>query len=171
MRSSWNNRKARYKSSKWYFIIKETKRREDRTFKNFSLLVAFLVYRFLPFGKEEENFDQFDCQDDRRIRLSLFGQSLQSLRDSFYSTILEDSNRKEEEKEIIKSSDQLKQCQLNDLTFDQCSFNEIATKDNFSFTFHSVDQSNSISNVSHSTAQQVASSILVFRLFERFSSV
>lgn len=69
---------------------------------------------------------------------------------------------------MIKSSDQLKQCQLNDLTFDQCSFNEIVTKENFSFPFHSMDQSNSISIVSHSTAQQVTSSIVYFRRFERF---
>ena len=92
--------------------------------------------------------------DENRIRLSLFGQRLQSLSDSFYSTILEDSNRKE--KEIVKSSDQLKQCQFNDFTFDQCSFNEMSTKDNFSFTFHSIDQSNSLTNISHSTtADQV----------------
>ncbi len=71
-------------------------------------------------------------------RLSSFGQRLQSLSDTFYSTILEDS--KENKKIQIKNAKQLEDFQSNDFTFDECSTTQITSNDNFSFTFHSFDQ-------------------------------
>jgi hypothetical protein len=71
-------------------------------------------------------------------RLSNFGQRLQSLSDTFYSTILEDS--KENEKIQIKNAKELEDLNSHDFTFDQCSISQITSNDNFSFTFHSIDQ-------------------------------
>ncbi len=70
-------------------------------------------------------------------RLSSFGQRLQSLSDSFYSTILEDSK---EEKLPISTAQQLEDFQCNNFTFDECSTSQITSNDHFSFTFHSNDQ-------------------------------
>jgi len=70
-------------------------------------------------------------------RLSSFGERLQSLSDSFYSTIVEESK---ENKFQIKTAKQLENVQCQDFTFDQCSTNDLSSKDEFSFTFHSIDQ-------------------------------
>lgn len=70
-------------------------------------------------------------------RLSTFGQRLQSLSDTFYSTILEEPKEK---KIQIKNAQQLEDFQSNDFTFDECSSTQITSNDNFSFTFHSLDQ-------------------------------
>ncbi|UJR11698.1 hypothetical protein I4U23_015879 [Adineta vaga] len=79
-------------------------------------------------------------------RLSTFGQRLQSLSDSFYSTILQDS--KEDNKLQIKNAQQLEHLSKStyknntndDFTFDQCSISHLTSNDDFSFTFHSVEQ-------------------------------
>jgi hypothetical protein len=70
-------------------------------------------------------------------RLSSFGERLQSLSESFYSTILEESK---ENKFQIKNAKELEDFQCQDFTFDQCSTNQLSSNDNFSFTFHSIDQ-------------------------------
>jgi hypothetical protein len=70
-------------------------------------------------------------------RLSSFGQRLQSLSDTFYSTILQDSKEK---KIQIKNAKQLEDFESNDFTFDECSTTQITSNDDFSFTFHSIDQ-------------------------------
>ncbi len=85
--------------------------------------------------------------------LSRFGQRLQSLSDSFYSTILEDS--KDNRKIQIKNAKELEDINSNDFTFDQCSISQITSNDNFSFTFHSNDKSkqtkSSYENIFHSS--------------------
>ena len=73
-------------------------------------------------------------------RLSSFGERLQSLSETFYSTILEESK---ENKFQIKNAKDLEDHQCEDFTFDQCSTNQSSTSDNFSFTFHSIDQTKS----------------------------
>jgi hypothetical protein len=73
-------------------------------------------------------------------RLSSFGQRLQSLSETFYSTILEDPKDK---KILIKNAEELeslKTSSYEDFTFDEFSSSRITTNDNFSFTFHSIDQ-------------------------------
>jgi hypothetical protein len=73
-------------------------------------------------------------------RLSTFGQRLQSLSDSFYSTILQDSK---EDKAPIRNAQQLEhltKSDYDDFTFDQCSISRVTSNDDFSFTFHSIEQ-------------------------------
>ncbi|CAF1217048.1 unnamed protein product [Adineta ricciae] len=80
-------------------------------------------------------------------RLSTFGERLQSLSDSFYSTILQDS--KQESKFQVKNAQQLENLTKthsseqnhDDFTFDQCSISHLTSNDDFSFTFHSIEQS------------------------------
>jgi hypothetical protein len=80
-------------------------------------------------------------------RLSNFGQRLQSLSDTFYSTILEDS--KENKKIQIKNAKELEDFNCNDFTFDECATSQITSNDNFSFTFHSIDQPNKQKSQKH----------------------
>jgi hypothetical protein len=73
-------------------------------------------------------------------RLSSFSQRLQSLSETFYSTILEDPKDK---KVVIQNAEQfesLKTSDYQDFTFDEFSSSRMTTNDNFSFTFHSIDQ-------------------------------
>lgn len=75
-------------------------------------------------------------------RLSLFGKRLQSLSDSFYSTILEDP----QDKQVIKNADEFdayRDYRSTDFTFDQCSVTDLSSTENFSFTFHITDQQQS----------------------------
>jgi hypothetical protein len=73
-------------------------------------------------------------------RLSSFGQRLQSLSDTFYSTILEDSTDKKPHIKSAKEFEHLQTSQDNNFTFDECSASQVTSNDNFSFTFHSNDQ-------------------------------
>ena len=75
--------------------------------------------------------------EEKEHRLSTFGQRLQSLSDTFYSTILEDSNEK---KNPIKNAKDLEDLNSNDFTFDEYSKSDLISNDNFSFTFHSIEQ-------------------------------
>ncbi len=91
--------------------------------------------------------------------LSRFGQRLQSLSDSFYSTILEDS--KENQKIQIKNAKQLEDLNSHDFTFDQCSISQITSNDNFSFTFHSIDQSKQTKSPYSSTPYSIREENLI----------
>lgn len=84
-------------------------------------------------------------------RLSTFGQRLQSLSDSFYSTILRDCH---EDKAPIRSAAQLEhlpKADCDDFTFDQCSISRVTSYDDFSFTFHSLDQPKVRARAPHSS--------------------
>ncbi|CAF1146796.1 unnamed protein product [Adineta steineri] len=73
-------------------------------------------------------------------RLSSFGQRLQSLSDTFYSSILEDSK---EQRPLIKNARELEHLRISecdDFTFNECSISQVTSNDNFSFTFHSLEQ-------------------------------
>ncbi|CAF1564561.1 unnamed protein product [Adineta steineri] len=73
-------------------------------------------------------------------RLSSFGQRLQSLSDTFYSSILEDTK---EQKPLIKNARELEHLRISecdDFTFNECSISQVTSNDNFSFTFHSLEQ-------------------------------
>ena len=79
-------------------------------------------------------------QSSREGRLSLFGQRLHSLTETFYSEILDDSQKKM----VIKTAQDfegLQEIRSNDFTFDECSTSEMKSKDDLSFTFRSIDQS------------------------------
>ena len=73
-------------------------------------------------------------------RLSSFGQRLQSLSDTFYSTILEDSKDKKYQIKNANEFEHLQTSQYDNFTFDECSTSQITSNDDFSFTFHSNDQ-------------------------------
>ncbi|CAF1016607.1 unnamed protein product [Rotaria sp. Silwood1] len=73
-------------------------------------------------------------------RLSLFGKRLQSLSESFYSTILEESPEKKIQIKNAKQFEELERSKNEDFTFDQCSTSRITSNDDFSFTFQSNDQ-------------------------------
>ncbi|CAF3624489.1 unnamed protein product [Rotaria socialis] len=75
--------------------------------------------------------------------LSSFSKRLQSLSDSFYSTILEDSNNKKMQIKNAKQLEDFQTSQYEDFTFDQCSTSQLTSHDDFSFTFHSNDQAKS----------------------------
>lgn len=82
-----------------------------------------------------------------RSRQSLFEQKLQSLSDSFYSSIIDESlsSRKQRRSTEVrlKTADELTNSKMNNFTFEQCSLEEktFSQSDQFSFTFHSIDQS------------------------------
>ena len=70
-------------------------------------------------------------------RLSRFGQRLQSLSESFYSTILEEPKEK---KIVIQNAKDLEELNSTNFTFDEYSNNDFLSNENFSFTFHSIEQ-------------------------------
>lgn len=78
--------------------------------------------------------------EENNRRLSSFGKRLQSLSDSFYSTILEDAKDKKIEVKTAQQLQNLHENQYEDFTFDQCSTSGLTSNDDFSFTFHSNDQ-------------------------------
>lgn len=69
-------------------------------------------------------------------RLSRFGQRLQSLSDTFYSTILEDPK---ENKVVIQNAKDFEELNSNDFTFDEYPNVDRLSNENFSFTFHSIE--------------------------------
>ena len=73
-------------------------------------------------------------------RLSSFGQRLQSLSDSFYSTILEDSKEQKPQIKNARELEHLRTSKYEDFTFDECSISRVTSNDDFSFTFHSIEQ-------------------------------
>jgi hypothetical protein len=75
-------------------------------------------------------------RSSNKNRLSSFGQRLQSLSDTFYSTILEDSKETTHQIKNAKEFEHLQKSQYDNFTFDECS----TSNDDFSFTFHSIDQ-------------------------------
>ena len=80
------------------------------------------------------------AQSSREVRLSLCGQRLHSLTETFYSEILDDSQKKM----VIKTAQDfegLQEIRSNDFTFDECSTSELKSKGDLSFTFRSIDQS------------------------------
>ena len=77
---------------------------------------------------------------ENKDRLSSFGQRLQSLSDTFYSTILEDPKEKKHQIKNAKEFEHLQISQYENFTFDECSTSQITSNDDFSFTFHSIDQ-------------------------------
>jgi hypothetical protein len=86
-------------------------------------------------------------------RLSSFGERLQSLSDSFYSNILQDSK---EEKPQVKSAQQfehLRTSECEDFTFDECSISRVTSNDDFSFTFHSIEQPKTRKSRKHQVQQ------------------
>ena len=79
-------------------------------------------------------------QSSREERLSVFGRRLHSLTETFYSEILDDSQKKV----VIRNAEDfqgLHEIRSNDFTFEACSASEMKSKDDLSFTFHSIDQS------------------------------
>ncbi len=68
--------------------------------------------------------------------LSSFDQRLQSLNDTFYSTILEDSKDKKHQIKNAKEFEHLQTSQYNNLTFDKCS----TSNDDFSFFIQLITQ-------------------------------
>lgn len=73
---------------------------------------------------------------EKEDRLSRFGQRLQSLSESFYSTILEDPK---ENKKVIQNAKDLEEFNSTNFTFDEYSNNDLLSNENFSFTFHSIE--------------------------------
>ena len=92
---------------------------------------------------------------EKEHRLSIFGQRLQSLSDTFFSTIFDDSKEK---KPLIKSAKYLEDFNCNDFTFDEYSRNDLISNDNFSFTFHSIEQTKSKNK---SEKHQVRSNLVI----------
>ncbi|CAF1165879.1 unnamed protein product [Rotaria sordida] len=72
--------------------------------------------------------------------LSSFGKRLQSLSDTFYSTIFEDRKDKKIEIKNAKQLEDLQTSEYEDFTFDQYSTSQITSNDDFSFTFHSINK-------------------------------
>ena len=75
-------------------------------------------------------------------RLSSFGERLKRLSDTFYSTILQESEDKKIRIKNVKELEELKRFEDEDFTFDQCSKSEGKSNADFSFTFNSIVETN-----------------------------
>ncbi len=82
-------------------------------------------------------------------RLSSFGQRLQSLSDSFYSNILQDSKEQKPQVKSAQEFEHLRTSECEDFTFDECSISRVTSNDDFSFTFHSIEQPKTLKSRKH----------------------